>query len=134
MKVFTALVLTIATLAAAAPSPNGEVNASTLDTRQNVPGCVYSCLCQLSGEGEPEVDPDTATCCSAVGGNIENDNSVCPPSPARDKERKRPKLTEQKQVCSGLNWDTAHIYGDCCGDTGGWICGRNERDCPIVGA
>lgn len=29
-----------------------------------------------------------------------------------------------------MNWDTAHIYGDCCGDTGGYICARNDEDCP----
>jgi hypothetical protein len=78
MKAFTALVLTIATLAAAAPSLNGEANAARLDTRQNVPGCEYACLCQLDGPGEPEVDPDTAKCCSTVGGSIGNNDSVCP--------------------------------------------------------
>ena len=82
MKAFTALVLIIATLAAAAPSSNGEANAASLDTRQNVPGCEYSCFCQLDGPGEPEVDPDTAKCCSTVGGGIiENNDSVCPHSP-----------------------------------------------------
>jgi hypothetical protein len=79
MKAFTALVLTIATLAAAAPSSSGQANAVSLDTRQNVPGCDYSCLCQISGPGEPEVDPDTAKCCS--GGSIENNDSVCPHFP-----------------------------------------------------
>lgn len=76
MKTFTTLVLTIATLAAAAPSPNGEVKAAGLDTRQNIPGCVYSCACQVDGPDGPAVDPDTARCCSGVGGTIENNDTV----------------------------------------------------------
>jgi hypothetical protein len=60
MKAFTALSLAIATLAAATPSPNSKASTPA--------GCEYSCLCQRFGPGEPEVDPDTARCCSSVGG------------------------------------------------------------------
>jgi hypothetical protein len=72
MKVFTAIILTIATLAAAAPSPNGDATDATLVTRQE---CVYSCGCQTQGD-DSGVDPDTATCCSSVGGTLGNEGSV----------------------------------------------------------
>lgn len=66
MKTATALLLTMASLAWAAPNTN-----PLLSPRQS---CVYSCGCQTDGSGG--VDPDTALCCASVGGVLENEDTV----------------------------------------------------------
>lgn len=71
MKTTTVILLTIATLAAAAPNPNADINAGMLSARQ---GCSYACVCQTPGAGEGP-SPDTTTCCT--GGTLVNKGTVC---------------------------------------------------------
>jgi hypothetical protein len=73
MKLVAALLLTIATLASAVPSPNADADAAAvLSARQE---CVYGCGCQ-SDDPNQSVDPDTATCCASVGGTLGNEGTV----------------------------------------------------------
>ena len=67
MKTVTAVLVAMVGLVSAAPNTD-----AILSTRQS---CVYSCGCQTDGSGG--VDPDTALCCSSVGGVLENEDTVC---------------------------------------------------------
>jgi hypothetical protein len=71
MKATATILLTIATITAAVPNPNADINAGMLSARQ---GCSYACVCQTNGEGEGP-SPDTTTCCTA--GTLLNGGSVC---------------------------------------------------------
>lgn len=73
MKAITAILLTIATLASAAPNVHDDANPATLADRQT---CVYSCGCQDDQERDGP-DPDTAPCCASVGGTLGNEGTVC---------------------------------------------------------
>ncbi|KAK4034526.1 hypothetical protein C8A01DRAFT_39007 [Parachaetomium inaequale] len=106
MKLVTALLLTIATLASAAPNPNADANAAILSARQE---CVYGCGCQ-SDDPDQGVDPDTATCCASVGGTLGNEGTLC----------------------NGMAFATAQAYARCCGSSGGYVCFQSGRDCPPV--
>ena len=76
MKSITAIILTLATLSAAAPNPIANSNPGILSPRQ---GCSYACLCQADNL-DPGPDPDTATCCT--GGTLDTGRTVCSYSPA----------------------------------------------------
>ncbi|KAK4148796.1 hypothetical protein C8A00DRAFT_38620 [Chaetomidium leptoderma] len=106
MKVITALLLTIANLASAAPNPNGDSNLAILSTRQT---CIYSCNCQDDKEGDGP-DPDTAPCCASVGGTLENEGTLC----------------------NGMDMATAQNYARCCGSSGGYVCFQSGASCPPV--
>lgn len=75
MKVITTILLTLATVAFAAPNPNADANPALLSTRQT---CTYNCLCQEDDEGD-QTDPSTGPCC--VAGTLTNDGTVCFPFP-----------------------------------------------------
>ncbi|SPQ24254.1 c94f7fed-8b4b-4c5f-b846-a55e7ddde883 [Thermothielavioides terrestris] len=102
MKTLTTLLLSVATLATAAPNAAGP---AVLDPRQT---CVYSCGCQTDdGSG---IDPDTATCCASVGGTLGNDGTLC----------------------NGMDLATAQAYARCCGSSGGYVCFQSSSSCPPV--
>jgi hypothetical protein len=63
MKVIITIILALAAIASAAPSPNAD--EGPLSARQS---CSYSVFCNEDDEGE-EPDPDTARCCAASGGS-----------------------------------------------------------------
>lgn len=127
MKTTTALFLTIATLAAAAPSPNAETNAGLLSARQ---GCSYGCVCQTTGEGEGP-SPDTARCCT--GGTPVNGGVVCLPpyqpticsfwAGVTGHTCKNQARTDSRictQTCADMNFAAAVSFVGCC--TLGHIC------------
>ncbi|KAK3299569.1 uncharacterized protein B0H64DRAFT_371898 [Chaetomium fimeti] len=70
MKAVSTILLTLATLAFAAPNPNA--NADTLSTRQNQLGCTYDCQCQ-DGFGDVFV-PINEECCQS---DISEDGKNC---------------------------------------------------------
>ncbi|KAH6637207.1 hypothetical protein F5144DRAFT_547204 [Chaetomium tenue] len=104
MKAVTTILLTLATLAFAAPNPNVDANPALLATRQT---CTYNCLCQEDDEGD-ETDPNTGPCC--VAGTLSNDGTIC----------------------SGMTHAAAETYGLCCGRSGGYACFQSAPTCPPV--
>ncbi len=95
MKTAATILLTLASLAWAAPNTN-----SPLSTRQS---CIYSCGCQTDGSGG--VDPDTALCCASVGGVLENEDTVRLSNVALDHtvSRSKNKLTLSRNS-SAVRW------------------------------
>ena len=143
MKFITAVLLTIATLASAAPNLNADANAAApLASRQE---CVYGCGCQ-SDDPDQGTDPDTATCCASVGGTLGNEgtvrSSLCYPSfpwtyvvvhvcPERYTANFHLFCVCQ-QLCNDMPFATAQAYARCCGSSGGYVCFQSGRDCPPV--
>ncbi|KAK4185122.1 hypothetical protein QBC35DRAFT_476655 [Podospora australis] len=110
MKSITALILTLATLAAASPAaaPASSGNLE-LDSRQT---CSYRCLCNLQNDPDSELpDPDNIPCCNSVGGTLDSGNTIC----------------------DNLTFATATSFAACCGQSGGYTCFTGRGCTPIVG-
>ncbi|KAK4237064.1 hypothetical protein C8A03DRAFT_34993 [Achaetomium macrosporum] len=107
MKHTTAILLILVTLTTAAPNINinAAADAAMLSPRQE--DCVYGCACNSDSTGP---DPDTPTCCSAVGGDLGNGGTLC----------------------NEMNLATAQAYAACCGRTPGYTCFKSARTCPDV--
>lgn len=65
MKAAT-VILALAALASATPRPNPDAGVAAFLPRQE---CIYAVLCQDDKEGD-DPDPDTAKCCTQVGGTL----------------------------------------------------------------
>ncbi|KAK0741428.1 hypothetical protein B0T18DRAFT_394024 [Schizothecium vesticola] len=106
MKAITTIILALAAVATAAPSPNADAVDAPLSARQS---CSYSVLCNEDDEGE-EPDPDTARCCAASGGSGDAFN------------------------CNGLSFTAAENMARCCGRSGGytWFTSDPNNCAPIT--
>ena len=71
MHPIACLVIALAAAVSAAPAPNDNTVANSLETRQT---CLFDCLCD-SPDDEPVAS--TGTCCASVGGLLSN--GVCCP-------------------------------------------------------
>ncbi|KAK3306163.1 uncharacterized protein B0T15DRAFT_503142 [Chaetomium strumarium] len=86
MKSIAAILLTLATVATAAPSINANAPADAAAMLSSRQECVYDCGCSSPNS-------DTAACCAAVGGTLGNEGTLC----------------------SDMAYATAQAYAQCCG-------------------
>ncbi|KAH6845728.1 hypothetical protein B0I37DRAFT_380964 [Chaetomium sp. MPI-CAGE-AT-0009] len=111
MKAVTTFLLTLATLAFAAPNPNAGANPAVLSTQQGESGdCTYSCQCHQDGHGAFNM-VRTRVCCFGIG-------------------TLAPKAGEA--ACNLSSLRDAEQYARCCGWDRNQMCQASRPDCPAI--